>query len=185
MKHYAGKTLDYFWVEFSSTEFDLISLVEQIPNLLIGKYLAIICFDGGIFVPTEEERLRGWNKIKQVSFSPILTKAELKGPIFENHDQWCLFETKSEIESMTDFVNYGMFTLKNRDFELDNIDPTWDKVALKNDLNQTEKLLRKFWLEMKELNPDNFILNGDNFIYCSKNEKEIERIITVANTMYN
>lgn len=122
MKHYTGKTLDYFWVEFSSTEFDLISLVEQIPNLLLGKYLAIICFDGGIFVPTEEERLRGWNKIKQVSFSPILTKAELKGPIFENHDQWCLFETKSEIESMTDFVNYGMFTLKNRDFELDNID---------------------------------------------------------------
>ncbi|WP_339841372.1 hypothetical protein [uncultured Maribacter sp.] len=185
MKHYAGKTLDYFWIEFRSTEFDLISLVEQLPNLLIGKYLAIICFDGGTFIPTDEEKLRGWNKLNDVSFSPILTKEELSGPIFETQDQWCLFENKTEIKSMTDYVNYGMFTLKDRNSELMTIDPTWDKSALNEEINHTEKFQRKFWLELIKLNPYNLILNGDNFIYCTKNEKEIEQIITVANTVYN
>jgi len=86
---------------------------------------------------------------------------------------------------MTDFVNYGAFTLKDRETELKEIDPTWYLEALRQNIKANKELQDKFWKEAKIINPENIIINGDFFIFCSKNEIEIEQIKTVANNMYN
>lgn len=177
MNYNRGKNLEYFWIELNSREFDLIALVKEIPDLIIGKYVAIVCNDGGAFIPTEEERLRGWYQKGEISFSPIMTSDELKEGVFEDYDQWCMFEKKAEFDKMTDYVNYGGFTLIDRNNELEEIHPTWDKVGLKKDVEKTESLKREFWNEVENINPNCIVVNGDNFIFCSKDVKEIEKII--------
>jgi len=185
MNYQKGNKKNYYWIEFGSSDFDLIDLVKNIPNLLIGKYIGIVCFDGGVFTPTEKELTRGWYKENDISYSPKINKIELNGPIYETYDQWCLFKTKTEFDKMTDFVNYGAFTLKDREVELNNIDPTWDKKALKASIESTKSLQTKFWSEVEIIKPESVIINGDFFIYCTKNKKEISELKTFANNQYN
>ncbi len=181
MNYKTGNNKNYYWIEFGSSNFELIDLVENIPNLIIGKYVGVVCFDGGVFTPSEEELSRGWYKKNEISYSPKINKNELNGPIYETHDQWCLFKTKTEFDKMTDFVNYGAFTLRNREIELNNIDPTWDRMALQASIKSTKLLQAKFWNEVEIINPESVIINGDFFSYCSKNGKEISEIKTFVN----
>lgn len=177
MNYWTGKYQDFYWVEFATSDFDLITMVKTIPHLIIGKYIGIVCFDSGGFIPTKEELQRGWRTNKRVSFSPIMNKSELDGPIFENNDQWCLFKKQTDFDEMTDFVNYGGFRLLDRTSELDIIDSTWDKTALKVEIEYIKSLQAKFWNEVENINPHNIIINGDFFIFCTKDEKEIKTII--------
>lgn len=181
MNYRTGNSKNYYWIEFGSSDFDLIDLVKNFPNHIIGKYIGVVCFDGGVFTPSEEEISRGWYKEDEISYSPKMNESELNGPIYENHDQWCLFKKKTEFDKMTDFVNYGAFTLRDREVELNNIDPTWDKMALQASIESTKSIQTKFWNEVRMINPDSVIVNGDFFIYCSKNKKEINEIKTFAN----
>ncbi len=185
MKYHTGNKDDYYWIEFASSDFDLTTFVQKLSDLLIDKYLGIVCFDGGIFIPSKTELNRGWYKKGEISYSPIINQNELNEPIYESYDQWCLFKNKTEFDEMTDFVNYGAFTLKNRETELTEADPTWDFGSLRQSINSNKELQDKFWNETKIISPDNIIINGDFFIFCAKNENEIEKIKTVANKAYN
>ena len=176
MKYFSGEKGNYYWLEFSSSEVDLTCFVKNIPHLLIGRYIAIICFDGGIFMPSEEELNRGWYKKEEITYSPIINEKELNGPIYECHDQWCLFENKTEFKKMTDFVNYGGFTLRDREEELKSIDPTWCIEAKKHNVRCNKDLQDKFWKEVKDINVDSVIINGDSFIFCSKHKHEVEEV---------
>ncbi|WP_075343477.1 hypothetical protein [Tenacibaculum agarivorans] len=163
-----GSKESYFWIEFSSADFNLIDLVRSLPNLLIDRYIGIVAFDGCVFIPSESELKRNWYKKGEISYSPILNQQELDEPIYECYDQWCIFKKKAEFEKMTDFVNYGGFTLRDQDVS--------DSTTYKIEIQKT------FWKEVEDINPDSIIINGDFFIFCSKEEKEIKEIIRVVNT---
>lgn len=75
----------------------------------------------------------------------------------EQYDQWCLFDTPTHLSKMTDFVNHMGFTLSGYITKYNSQD-----------------LIAKFWKEITEINPVNFISDGDNFIFISKEIREIE-----------
>lgn len=63
--------------------------------------------------------------------------------------------------------------LISKEAELINADPTWDKVGIENNIRFHEQLVADFWEEITNINPFNFIADGDNFIFISKDENEV------------
>lgn len=171
-----GQNGDYFWIEFSGNTMTLRDILNSCPSVLQNKYLAIICFDSGPLGLVDEERELGWYEKNNVAFSPKLKDDIIACLPTEQHDQWCLFTTPTEISGMTDFVNYGGFTLVSRRQELVEVDPTWDKVGIEKQIEYHEQLVGKFWDEVSTINPTNLIADGDNLIFVSKEINEIETL---------
>ena len=169
----SGQHGNYYWIEFPANTFDLYTLLKKHANVLIGKYLAVVCFDSGPFRVTNEEKIMGWQEKNGIAYSPKLTKHHIGELFYEQHDQWCLFANPTEFQSMTLYVNYGGFSLAGKGHELTNADPTWDKVAIKSNVEFHEQLVAAFWEEILNVDPLNFIAGGDNFIFVSKNKDEI------------
>jgi hypothetical protein len=168
-----GQHGDYYWIEYPSTYFNLDNLVKDHADLLIGKYLALVCFDSGPFRLTDEEKTNGWYEKNEIAYSPQLTRSHVYNLFYEQYDQWCLFTTPTEFQSMTDFVNYGGFSLVSKEAELTNADPTWDLVGIKKNIEFHEQLVTTFWEEITNINPYNFIADGGNFIFVSKKREEV------------
>ncbi|MDF2189341.1 hypothetical protein [Paraflavitalea sp. CAU 1676] len=169
-----GQYQDYFWIEFSGNRFTLCDLLNRCSNVLLDKYLAIICFDSGPLRLINEEEDLGWYEKNNVAFSPKLTDNIIAALPTEQHDQWCLFKTPTEISGMTYFVNYRGFTLSSRQQELVDVDPTWDKVGIEKQIEYHEQLVEQFWDEVLTMNPTSIIADGNNFIFVSKDIDEIE-----------
>ncbi len=176
MKYLTGKRDNYNWIETGVSDFCLSDLINKCSDLLIGKYLGIVYFDSGPFKPSQEEESRGWFQQGEIAYSPILTVEELSGPICDNYDQWCLYMEPFRIGEMTDFVNYGGFSLRDRRVELKEAHETHDIVGLEKQISHFEEVQEKFWGEIRKHTPHTFISDGDMFIYLSRNKKEIDRI---------
>jgi hypothetical protein len=172
----SGRHGNYYWIEFSANTFDLYTLLKNHANVLIGKYLAVVCFDSGPLRLTNEEKIMGWQEKNEIAYSPKLTQNHIGELFYEQHDQWCLFDSPTEFKSMTSYVNYGNFSLVSKESELTNADPTWDKVAIKKNIEFHEQLVAAFWEEMLIIDPLNFIADGDNFIFVSKNKNEVDML---------
>jgi hypothetical protein len=171
-----GQHANFHWIEFPSSDFNLSDLLRDFSDILIGKYLAVICFDSGPIRLTQQEKSNGWIEINEIAYSPNLTEQIVNELFYEQYDQWCLFNLPAAIEQMTDFVNYGMFSLTNRKDELINTDPSWDISGIMKQLEQHEQLLVQFWDEILKVNPSIFISDGDNFIFVTKDANEIEML---------
>jgi len=169
-----GKFGEFYWIEFSLQEFNIDDLLRGRPELILDKYLAVVCFDSGPMKLMETEKEKGWTENDKIAFSPKLTMEIIPEIFYEQHDQWCLFEFPTHFVEMTDFVNYIGFTLRDRRPELENIDPTWDKLGMEKQIEAHEELVQRFWNEMKTINPINFILEGEKFIFVTKHYHEIE-----------
>jgi len=163
-----GQRDNYYWLETDSDKLKLSDIIDNFSELLIGKHLAVISFDGDSFVPTEEEIKRGWIYKNEIAFYNPLTEEELSRPVFDNnYDQWYLFKDKTEIDQAEIFVIYGGFTLQ----EKANINERQDhNTIMKNDQE-------RFWREIISLKPHSFILHGDNFIFGTKRKEEFEKIL--------
>ncbi|HEX6431014.1 MAG TPA: hypothetical protein VF008_25165 [Niastella sp.] len=171
-----GQHENFFWIEFPSNIFNLSDLLREYAGILTEKYLAVVCFDSGPLKLTAEEKSSGWHENKDIAYSPKLTDAIVATLFYEQYDQWCLFNVPTGFSQMTNFVNYGRFSLTSRKEELIDADPSWDLVGIAKQLEQHEQLLKQFWEELVAIDPFNFIADGDNFIFVSKDIQEIETL---------
>lgn len=172
-QYISGQYGNYYWIEFASNLFNLHELLKNHANILIGKYLAVVYFDSGPLRLTDEEKINGWHEKKDIAYSPKLTRKHIDDLFYEQHDQLCLFTKPPEFQGMTDFVNYGGFSLAGKENELTNADPTWDKVGIEKNIQFHEQLVADFWEEITNIDPFNFIADGDNFIFISKDRDEV------------
>ena len=65
------------------------------------------------------------------------------------------------------FVNYGSFSLKNPVYKLNEADPTWDKSAIKQDIENQRDMQDKFWGFIYQNKPRSFVIDGELFIFGS------------------
>lgn len=155
------KTGNYFWFECSTEQCDIGVIVENLPELFLGKNLIIVSFDSGPFVPTEEEINRGWKFINDIAYFDAINQYELNGPIYDQYDQWLVMNEVTRIEKMDVYVNYSPFSILSE-----------------NCKNEYQVSLRiKFWEEIHCINPEQFFLSGSKFIYGTTNEEYINQLL--------
>ncbi|OQP62870.1 hypothetical protein A3860_26530 [Niastella vici] len=172
-----GQYGNYYWIEFPVKAFNFSDFLKKQGKILIGKYLAMVCFDGGPLRLTGEEKANGWHEVNGIAYSPELTQRHISELFYERNDQWCLFTSPTGFPGMTYFVNYGGFSLASKGQELTNADPIWDKVGIMKNIEFHEQLVTEFWEEILSIDPFNFIAYGDNFIFISKNKEEVAMLI--------
>jgi len=156
-----GNKGNYHWLEVSSEDKTIGDLVRDFPNFILGKQLTIICFDSDSFIPTEEETQRGWYSKNEIAYFDQINSEELEGPIYDNYDQWLIFDFSTEISDIDLFVNYSGFSLNTENHQKDII---------------TKSISDRFWKMIENTKPSKFILCGDFFIYGTLLKSEIEEM---------
>ena len=112
----------YYWIEIQSDDFVMEKFIKEFSKFLINLNLSIISFDGGSFIPTDEEYKRGWKYKNQIAYFDNINEEELDTNVFDVYDQWFLFDKPTEIIDSVNFVIYSGFTvdvnISDRDREL-------------------------------------------------------------------
>lgn len=151
-----GLNENFAWIQVPGSAFGLHDLIQNFPGFLIDKYLAIICFDSGPLKLVPEEKKIGWYEQNGICYSPKLTLQTLNELPYDQYDQWCLFNVSTEVLQVTRFVNYMGFSLTN--------------------VEHFGQLIDQFWSELLQADPFNVISNGDNFIFVSKDIRQVESL---------
>lgn len=158
---YLGKFNEYHFLQTAKEGCSFKRFVTEFEELLLRKAVAVLSFDGDSMKPTEEEYRRGWSfDDKEVAYFEEIDSYELKTAIFANcYDEWYVFEEPSKLKTNHIYVTYSGFRLINYsgDIFMDN-------------------LIARFWKDVEINNPMSFIIYGDNFIYGSKNQEEINEL---------
>lgn len=167
-----GHTNNYYWIE--AYDFGLHDIVSKCPELFVGKTVAITAFDNSPIIPNTKEKAFGWYSKNDVFYAPkIKNPKELP---YDNYDEWYVFEELKEFLPDDLFVNYLSFSLRDPSYKLTEANPTWDKIALKYQIERQIELLDKFWNYIIRIEPRLFVLDGDNLIFGSRVYEDVNLI---------
>lgn len=156
-----GSYKNYYWIEILSDSYGMANLLTDLPELVIDKHLAIVSFDSGSFLPTEEELKRGWVYENEIAYFDKLNEYELsQDGLFDIYDQWLIFNDKRRFDSMDIYVNYSRFSV---DFD-----------RTKTDLEKGDT--KRFWLDVEKIQPQEIILNGNLLTIITTDNLKIEKI---------
>ena len=162
MEFNTGNFKQFYWLETS--DLTLGQIVSKLPELLIGKYLVSLYFDGSP-KETNIQEIKDLNSLRQLPIS--------------NFDQWLLTKEEKNQFNFTDFVNYIYFSLIDWDSEIETLTDQDEIDFIKQYRTDRKNLKEKFWQELEEIDPINFISDGSKLIFVSKSQDEIKKIINV------
>jgi hypothetical protein len=99
-----------YWVIQWSEEWDpsLLDLLVEIPEVVLGRRVAITSCDSGPYRPNADEMRSGWSMINDIAVSPKIDGiGVLPTPGF---DEWYVFEDEPTKYPECAFVNYYGFS---------------------------------------------------------------------------
>ncbi len=164
---YSGQKYDYYWLQWHGPFLD--DLLDFCPALVLNKFIAITACDSGPLNPSVEEESEGWEQVKDIAyFGPILDPDLIPR---DQYDEWYIFNINRRIAGPEIFINYGGFSLRDPHYLLDNLDPTWDKVAAQSLVEQILTQQERFWTQLQVLSPETYLADGDNLICVIGDEK--------------
>jgi len=164
----SGKTKDFWWIQDSGLR--LTDVVSKFPELFTDKFVAITSFDSGSLEPSEIELSWGWYSKRGVFYTPGIQNPRTLP--HDTHDEWYIFDSPKEFCPPRRFVNYGNFMLRDPDYQLENVDPTWDKVGIRTQIEFQRAMQDEFWAFISEINPRAFIMDGELFAFGSRHESD-------------
>lgn len=93
MVHVAGHKLGYSVVQWSfDWDPSLLDLLDRMPELVLGRHVAIASCDSGPYKPTDAELECGWEVVSGIAVSPkIVQVSDLPTPGF---DEWYVYEER-------------------------------------------------------------------------------------------
>ncbi|MGI8748084.1 MAG: hypothetical protein ACR2J4_07035 [Deinococcus sp.] len=79
-----GEHMIYRWIEVR--DFELWSLTDLVPALVVGKRVAITSFDSGPLQLQPNERVEGWTERNDIALSPLIHDPTMIPS--DNWDEW-------------------------------------------------------------------------------------------------
>lgn len=150
-----GKYQNYFWIEWHNVSISLNDLLDNCPQIALGKYLINTAWDSGSLSLGDEEIKQGWRKHNESTLSPIIEDVSVIQSY--GYDEWYVFDKPTYIKDYEVFVNYGGFSLQPE-----------TEIYL--------EISKRFWQQIINLNPESYLAEGCNLIFITKNEKLFEQI---------
>lgn len=115
-----------YWAIQWSTDWSpsLTGLFELVPELVLGKRVAITSCDSGSYSPSEDELRDGWRVVRTIALSREITlTAELPEAGF---DEWYIFDSVPKIVPILNHVNQFDFSVLD---ESDANESFWEQVS--------------------------------------------------------
>jgi hypothetical protein len=169
---FLGARDGYRW--YQSAQPSLGELLDRVPSLVVGRYVAVTSYDSGPLRLGEDEHRIGWTSSEAVAYSPhIANPREIPT---DGYDEWYVFRRTTSLERPEVFVNYGRFGLQSPGPFLDRLDPTWDSSLAREQDDWLATCQRRFWNQLARLQPETYLAEGDNLFCVTRNEKAFESL---------
>jgi hypothetical protein len=156
-----GKQDGYGWV--CSVGGRLEQVLERVPELVVGRTLAVTACDSGFLIPTPLEIDAGWMTRADVAFSPVIEDLGM-APIC-GWDEWYVLDQRRHLGSLRVFVNSSGFAPAP-------VQPAlgygWDESVAAALHQRRLHQAAEFWCQLRSVRPLSFIANGDNLIVATR-----------------
>jgi len=167
-----GKQGEYYWLEAVSPS--IHDILKVCPEFVLGKYLVVTSFDSGPLRLTTPEFEAGWLQHGELAINPSVKSVE--DVPYDEYDEWYIFTRTPPLEDFKVFVNYCGFSLRDPEYLLDGVDPTWDITGIKYDIENMRSWQELFWLQLELKGAETYIASGDRLILATHRPELYERI---------
>ncbi len=166
-----GNHGDFTWFESSNSYLSV--LVDQMPNLLVDKYVAITAYDGDPLRLSGDEIRGGWQQISNVALSPVI---EQPFDVPQNQfDEWYVFPKLAPFSFNESFINYGGFNLD--DAVNDN---PFLPASYKKQQNAGNAILRqrqdRFWKQLEHSGAETYLSENNKLLIVTR-EPDLTEIL--------
>jgi hypothetical protein len=158
-----GKQNDYYWLTSDSS---LGVLLELCPEIVLGRLVAVVAFDSGPLKPTQDEKKRGWREDGNVAWSPVVTSVDILP--HDGYDEWYIFVAFIPFQPSELFVNLGGFGLRDPEYLLKDLDPTWDRSLIIENTERIRSIQERFWSQLALTRAESYLADGDELIFATR-----------------
>jgi hypothetical protein len=158
-----GKQNDYYWLTSDSS---LGRLLELCPKIVLGRLVAVAAFDSGPLKPTQDEKKHGWREDGNVAWSPVVTSTDILP--HDGYDEWYIFEAFIPFQPSELFVNLGGFGLRDPEYLLKDLDPTWDRSLIIESIERIRSIQERFWSHLASTQAESYLADGDKLIFVTR-----------------
>lgn len=166
-----GTRGSYTW--FQSSSHYLSVLIDRVPDVVVGHYVAISAYEGEPLHLTSDEIKTGWQQHSHVCLSPIIQRpSEIPQNQF---DEWYTFSSLKIFSISESFVNYGGFSLapSNNDNPFLPESVRYQNAKENSIMNQRQ---RRFWNQIELCQPETYLAESDKLIIVCKNPYIIDQL---------
>lgn len=156
-----GKQHGYGWV--CSPGHRLEQVLERVPELVVGRTLAVTACDSGSLKPTPLEIGAGWTMRAGIALSPVIEDIGIV-PVC-GWDEWYVLDQRRHLENLEVFVNVSGFELVPNRQALGH---GWDESAIHSLHQQQLHRAARLWSQLHRVKPVSFIANGDNLTIATR-----------------
>jgi|SRR5581483_1112077 len=175
---YRGVHASYHWL--TSTEDYGGTLLRLFPEIVVGRYVAVTCIDGGILRLGESQRATGWESRAGIAYSRKIHSAaeithQVDGPDAPGYDEFYVFEDTCDLGER---VQGNIF--------LEAFAPaagrtavfvTWASFVLHDSSPSVKSLVDLFWPQLERLKPESYIADGNQCLtVVTKKPELLDRI---------
>lgn len=162
-RHMLTGTRSGYWVVQWSHDWDpsLTDLLEQLPDLVLGRYVSIASCDSGPYRPTDNELQNGWEVTADTATSSrIGSVSDL--PV-SGFDEWYVHERRPSPYSYQSFVNAFGFS----------------------PLTASEDTLNQFWAQVEATRPLHVLGAGTPTMFIvTRDENSFKRAKLIGGSSY-
>jgi hypothetical protein len=171
-----GTEGEYRWL--IKTDFDFFDLLENCPDSVLGKCLAIASFDSGPYRLTEAELAGGWEQHKELALIPRV--ADVRTLRYDQYDEWYLFQGYAVPDINDVFVNDGIFELTPLNEYVEEgvaiLGANADLVGLRHRIAIIGQRQQLFWEQLRRTNAESYVAQGNRFAFVTRDHKLFEQV---------
>ena len=171
-----GEHSGYKWVE--SNSWDLRDVLAAVPEVVVGRCVAVASFDSGALIPSETESAQGWIYVQGVTYIPNVRDASHLP--YDHYDEWYVLDTQRDIGPLDTFVNYLGFGFSDPEKRGNERDATWDAVGWRYYVAAERERQLLFWAQLERIRPVSCVLNGDLFVLATRDPALYAAVVTVG-----
>jgi hypothetical protein len=161
----AGTHREYEWIVADPNLDDLLRLV---PEIVLGKYVAVTSIDSSPLIPTDEEREVGWESRGGIAYSPRITGVEVLPR--EGWDEWWVFEKQiddlGQLVSVTECNIFASPVSRGAVHALVNYN-------LGLHLPEMQPLIDIFWRQFDWIRPQSYLAENDSYLTVVSADKDL------------
>ena len=148
----------YEWL-VTDHQFDLL---QNCPEVVLGKYIAITSIDSGPLVPTDEETAAGWESRRKIAYSPKIQT--LQGLPRAGWDEWYIFDNPTDVG--TSHLEENIFKMPQEQGHVS----VFVNYCFALHQPEMKDLGTLFWQQITRISPESYVADNDYLTFVSANK---------------
>lgn len=152
-----------------------LDILQLCPEVVLGKYIAIMSIDSGPLVPTDEERSAGWQSRGQIAYSPKVESVENLPRA--DYDEWYIFDSPADLG--TSHLGENIFEVPRDQGHVSVL----VNYCFALDRPEMKDLVTMFWQQIAWIRPESYIADGDYLNFVTMNRPLFAKVLDAVKAL--